>query len=216
MMSAIKELRISLVLGVAVSFFPGFGIGQTTAPTSASAQQAAAEHDGQHDFDFLFGRWKVHARRLLHPLTGSNQWIEFDGTNTVHRLWVGKANLDEFEADTPSGHVEGMTIRTYDGKSHRWNIYWSSQSNGTIDFPPMVGAFKGGRGEFYDSEKYNGKDIRVRFIWTVADTDSCHWEQAFSQDGGKTWETNFAWDLTRDKSTANSDGSWPIPPIAIK
>src|SRR3954470_19914430 len=128
MMSAIKELRISLVLGVAVSFFPGFGIGQTTAPTSASAQQAAAEHDGQHDFDFLFGRWKVHARRLLHPLTGSNQWMEFDGTNTVHRLWVGKANLDEFEADTPSDHVEGMTIRTYDGKSHRWNIYWSSQS----------------------------------------------------------------------------------------
>ena len=191
------------------------GRAQSTSSGHSEAQPRAIEHDGQHDFDFLFGRWKVHARRLSHPLTGSNQWIEFDGTNTVHRLWDGRANLDEFEADAPGGHVEGLTIRTYDAKSHQWNIYWSSQSNGTIDFPPMVGEFNNGRGEFYDSEKYNGKGILVRFLWRVNSGDSCHWEQAFSQDGGRTWETNFAWDLTRDKSMANANGSWPIPPIAI-
>ena len=108
--------------------------------------------------------------------------------------------MDEFEADTPSGHIEGMTIRTYDTKSHQWSIYWSNQASGTIDVPPMVGEFKNGRGEFYDAETYKGVGIFVRFVWTVSSPDSCHWEQAFSADGGKTWETNFTWDLTREKS----------------
>lgn len=107
--------------------------------------------------------------------------------------------MDEFEADTPSGHIEGMTIRTYNTKSHQWNIYWSSQKNGSIDFPAMVGKFTNGRGEFYDAESYNDRGIFVRFVWTVSSLDSCHWEQAFSADGGKTWETNFIWDLTREK-----------------
>jgi hypothetical protein len=182
-------------------------LGCFTAPASDQAppgsantvsQAATAERNGQHDFDFLFGRWKVHCRRLMHPLTGSTQWVDFDGTNVVHRVWDGKANMDEFEADTPSGHIEGMTIRTYNTKSNQWNIYWSNQANGTIDFPPMVGAFKNGRGEFYDSESYNGVGIFVRFLWTVNSPDSCRWEQAFSADGGKTWETNFIWDLTRE------------------
>lgn len=163
-------------------------------------QAAISEHDGQHDFDFLFGRWTVHCRRLLHPLTGSNQWIEFEGINVVHRVWDGRANMDEFEADTPTGHIEGMTIRTYSAKSHQWSIYWSSQLNGTVDFPPMVGEFKNGRGEFYDSETYNSRNIFVRFTWTASSPDSCHWEQAFSEDGGKSWETNFIWDLTRQKN----------------
>jgi hypothetical protein len=168
-------------------------------PVKPQVPDVAVEHDAQHDFDFLFGRWKVHCRRLLHPLTGSSQWVEFDGSNVVHRVWDGRANMDEFEADTPSGHIEGMTIRTYSSKSHQWSIYWSSQANGAVDFPPMVGGFKNGRGEFYDSETYNGKAIFVRFVWTINSPDSCHWEQAFSANGGRTWETNFIWDLTREK-----------------
>lgn len=167
-----------------------------TAPAQAPTDQASV-HGGQHDFDFLFGRWQVHCRRLQHPLTGANDWIEFDGTNVVHKIWDGRANLDEFEADTPAGHTEGMTVRTYDTNSRQWSIYWSSQKNGTIDFPPMVGEFKNGRGEFYDAETYNGRVIFVRFVWTVTSSNTCHWEQAFSTDGGKTWETNFTWDLTR-------------------
>jgi hypothetical protein len=152
--------------------------------------EIAGEHNGQHDFDFLFGTWKVHCRRLLHPLTGSSQWIEFDGTNVVHRVWNGRADMDEFEADVAPGHVEGMTVRTYNMKSHRWSIYLSSQANGTVDFPPMVGGFKDSRGEFYDSETYNGRAIYVRFSWTVSSPDTCHWEQVFFADGGRTWEAN--------------------------
>lgn len=167
------------------------------------------EHDGQHDFDFLFGRWKVHCRHLLRPLTGSSEWVEYSGTNVVHPMWNGRATVDEFEADPPSGHTEGMTIRTYNSQSHQWSIYWSSQTNGTVGFPPTVGSFKDGRGEFYDSEMYNGKAILVRYVWKVVSPDSCHWEQAFSADSGKNWETNYIWDLTREASPTGSctDGS---------
>ena len=193
---ALGWLAVATIAAVCV-----VSVAQTQSEGAKTETQAAsAAHDGQHDFDFLFGRWKVHCRRLLHPLSRSNEWIEFDGTNVVHRVWDGRANMDEFEADAPSGHTEGMTIRTYNTKSHQWSIYWSSQPNGTVDFPPMVGEFKNGRGEFYDSENYKGEGIFVRFVWTVNSPDSCHWEQAFSADGGKTWETNFIWDLTREKA----------------
>ena len=188
------------VVAFALSLAPsGLGQTMTRADQNKKAEATAVQHDGQHDFDFLFGRWKVSCRRLLSPLTGSSEWIEFVGTNVVHKLWDGRANMDEFEADTPSGHIEGMTIRTYSVKSHQWTIYWSTQANGTIDFPPMVGEFKQGRGEFYDAEDYKGSGIFVRFTWIVNSPNSCHWEQAFSADGGNTWETNFVWDLSREK-----------------
>ena len=197
-MRIFKSVRICLIVILGAIWLFTFA---QTLPTTvrADGQGSTIAHDGQHDFDFLFGRWKVHCRRLLHPLAQSNDWVDFDGTNVVHKIWDGRANMDEFEADIPSGHIEGMTIRTYSTKSHQWSIYWSSQANGTIDFPPMVGEFKQGRGEFYDAEDYKGQGIFVRFTWTVRSADSCHWEQAFSADGGKTWETNFIWDLTRVK-----------------
>jgi hypothetical protein len=195
---SIRMCSFLVTLGVLLLPCSGF-VGPTHAQTTTEAQSTVAQHDGQHDFDFLFGSWKVHCRRLLHPLTGSKEWVEFDGTNVVHEVWDGRANMDEFEADTPSGHLEGMTVRTYNTASHQWSIYWSSQKNGTIDFPPVVGEFKNGRGEFYDAEEYKGRSIFVRFLWTVNSPTSCHWEQAFSADGGKTWETNFIWDLSREK-----------------
>lgn len=162
--------------------------------------QASAERDGQHDFDFQFGAWKVHNRRLLHPLAGSDEWVEFEGTVVAQPVWDGRANMDVFEGESPSGHIEGMTVRTYNAKSHEWSIYWANQKNGVFSLPATVGKFDGsGRGEFYDQEDYNGRSIFVRFLWTVVSTDATRWEQAFSTDGGKTWETNWIMTATRMK-----------------
>ena len=165
---------------------------RTLPQATSSAAPRTQERDGQHDFDFQFGSWKVHNRRLLHPLTGSNECVEFDGTVVAKPVWGGRANMDEFEADTASGHIEGMTVRTYNPKSHEWSIYWANQKNGVLSLPATVGKFNDhGVGEFYDQEEFNGRMIFVRFIWTVESSDHTRWEQAFSTDGGKTWETNW-------------------------
>jgi hypothetical protein len=172
---------------------------QTSSGGMPQASASASERDGQHDFDFEFGSWKVHNRRLLHPLAGSNDWVEFDGTVVARPVWGGRANMDEFEADSPSGRIEGMTVRTYNTKSHQWSLYWANQKNGVFSLPATVGKFKDGRGEFYDQEDFNGTNIFVRYLWTLPSPDSPHWEQAFSVDGGKTWETNWVTDFTRVK-----------------
>ncbi len=107
--------------------------------------------------------------------------------------------MDVFEADSPSGHIEGMTVRTYNTKSHQWNLYWANQAAGVFSLPATVGKFEEGRGEFYDQEDFNGRNIFVRFTWTVTSPDAPQWEQAFSLDGGKTWETNWIVSFTREK-----------------
>jgi hypothetical protein len=160
------------------------------------------QRDAQHDFDFYVGKWHLHNRRLLHPLTGSKQWIEFDGTSVARKLWDGRANVDEFEADTPSGHIEGMTVRLYNADTHQWSIYWANGKAGAFSMPATVGHFSNGRGEFYDHEEIGGKPVFVRFLWEVQSPRKCRWEQAFSTDEGKTWETNWTIDSTRMEGPA--------------
>src|SRR5580658_3412308 len=173
-------------------------LAQTASAASApSALQAATPRDGQHDFDFEIGTWKVHLKKLQRPLTGSTTWIEFDGTIAARAVWDGRANFDQFESDSPSGHVEGLTLRLYNPQSHQWGLYWANPKDGTFSGPPQVGEFKNGIGEFYCQDTYNGRMILIRFIWSDITPNSAHFEQSFSADGGKTWEVNWITDQTR-------------------
>jgi hypothetical protein len=153
-------------------------------------------HDGQTDFDFLIGSWKVHNRRLRERLKGSRDWDEFESTNVARHLWGGKANVDEYEGIGPAGPIQGLTLRLYDPNSRQWRIHWASSNVGALD-NPMIGEFRDGRGEFYDQEFFEGRSIYVRFIWSDITPTSCRWEQAFSADGGKTWEVNWIMEMTR-------------------
>ena len=155
----------------------------------------AKEGDGQRDFDPLIGSWKYHLKRRLNPLTGSNTWVEFDGTGVCRKVWDG-ASLDQVELDGPTGHIEGLTLRVYNPQSHQWRLYWANRKVGILD-PPQVGEFKNGRGEFFAQDTINGKTILIRFAWTNTTTDTPHFEQSFSDDGGKTWEVNWITDQTR-------------------
>jgi hypothetical protein len=106
-------------------------------------------------------------------------------------------NIDEFEIDAPGGGVEAVTVRLYSPTNKEWSIYWAtSPGEGRFDVP-MMGGFEGQRGEFYSQEVFEGRHIFSRFIWTVTSTDACRWEQAYSADGGRTWETNWIMDFTR-------------------
>ena len=151
----------------------------------------------QGDFDFIFGSWKIHNRRLREPLAGSNEWLEFSSTFFARPVWGGLANIDEYEAlESPWGEIHGLTLRLYDPKSEQWTIYWANRNNGRLD-PPMTGAWKDGVGEFYDQESFRGRMIYVRFLWTNPSENAARWEQAFSDDGAKTWETNWIMEMER-------------------
>ena len=201
-MNALKHIRTYLLvcsLVVVLQPFQGLAQQNSDAPKT-SVQHTPAERDGQHDFDFEAGSWKIHLKRLEHRLTGSTTWIEFDGTSVTRRVWDGRADLEEFEVDSPTGHIEGMTLRLYDPQTHQWSLYWATSKSGAMGVP-TIGEFKNERGEFFDTEPSgpNGRSILCRFVWTNTNTDTPHFEQSFSEDGGKTWEVNWITDQTRVK-----------------
>jgi hypothetical protein len=186
-----------LVCGTVVMLQLVQGVAQQNSGASTRTAAQPTERDGQHDFDFEMGAWKIHLKRRLHPLTGSTAWVEFDGTDVDRKIWDGRANLDEFETDSPSsGHIEGLTLRLYNPQTHQWSLYWANSKGGPI-YPPQVGEFKNGRGEFYGQDTLDGKLIFIRFVWTNTNTNTPHFEQSFSDDGGKTWEVNWITDQTR-------------------
>jgi hypothetical protein len=160
-------------------------------PAAAPAAVTAPPPDGQHDFDFNLGAWKTRVRRLQHPLSGSSTWVTYEGTHIVRKVWDGRANLGELELDGPAGqHVEGLALRLYSPRSHQWKVYFANSASGTTGVP-LVGGFRHGRGEFIDQDDWNGRTILVRNVWSNITPTSCHSEQSFSADGGKTWEVNW-------------------------
>ncbi|XRD90841.1 hypothetical protein ISN72_07950 [Dyella nitratireducens] len=164
-------------------------------PLRASADTSAA-HDGQHDFDFHLGTWKSDISKLQHPLTGSTTWIACQGKIVARKIWDGRAQMEELEADCPAGHMEDMLVFLYNPDTHQWSLNAAAVGDGVIG-KPMFGEFKNGLGEFYDQETYKGRTILVRQVWSDITPTSHHFEQAFSDDGGKTWEPNFRATLTR-------------------
>ena len=175
------------------------GCGVFLAPVHAAdtaAQPAAAVHDGQHDFDFNFGVWKTHIKRRLHPLTGSNEFMELSGTVTVRKVWNGRAQLEEIEADGPNGHWEGMTLFLYNPKAHQWSQTFIDSQAGTLE-GGLIGSFHNGRGELYSADTFNGRAILVRGVWSDITPTSHTYEESYSDDGGRTWEAFFTGTLTR-------------------
>ena len=172
-------------------------------PLAAPAQETFAPppagRDGAHDFDFLIGSWKAHLRRRLDPLIGSDTWVDYDGTSVTRHVLDSNANLEAFDVDSPPSHlhIHAETLRLYDVKTHQWAIYLLDVTKGTLGLPATVGVFTDGRGAFFDQEQWRGRWIEVRYAWTHSGSGEAHMEQAFSTDGGKTWEVNWVCELTR-------------------
>jgi hypothetical protein len=146
--------------------------------------------DGAHDFDFEFGVWTAHVSRRLRPLTGSMEWVEYEGLSTVHPLWGGRANIGELDVSGPSGRILGSSYRLYNPETRQWSLRWANSADGDLGVP-AIGGFADGRGVFYDHEIIGGRAVLVRFIFSGMQPDSFQIEQAFSPDGGKTWEANW-------------------------
>lgn len=181
-------------------------IGDKTRDEQAAIQDGTAIADppadagasDARDFDFDLGNWKTHSTRLLHPLTGSHDWVEMDGETHVTKVWGGRGNLAEYDATGTSGHVTLLSLRWFNPALHAWEMDFATPQVGTLGIPG-VGAFKDGRADFYDFEPIGGRQVLVKFsIWKTSD-DQAQSEQAFSDDGGKTWEVNWVNKYTRIK-----------------
>lgn len=195
-MKVIEHLRMFLLLwSLVVVLQPINPLAQSS---KINPQQALEARDGQHDFDFHFGTWKTHIKRLRKPLTGSTDWVEYDGISVVRKVWDGRASLFELEVDGPAGHIEGLGLRLYNPETRQWSLNWANSNDNTLQ-TPMVGEFRDGRGEFYDHEIFNGRAILARNSFSDITPNSSRFEQAFSDDGGKTWETNWIMTFTRAK-----------------
>jgi hypothetical protein len=163
-----------------------------------AAAEPAMIHDGQHDFDFEIGTWKAHVKKLSHRLSNSKEWEDYDGTVVTTPFMAGKGNLSEMNVDgeTSHTHIQIIAVRLYRPGSRQWSIYGASAKDGVFD-PPQIGQFNGTRGEFYASDTFDGRAIYIRYVWQNVSPTSTHFEQAFSADGGKTWEVNWIYDGSR-------------------
>jgi hypothetical protein len=156
--------------------------------------------DGSHEFDFDFGTWQTHTSRMLHPLSGSREWVDADGTTVITPIWGGRANIAEHTTTGADGPIQSLALYTFNPQRHEWNVNFATASGGTLSSTPGLGQFKDGRVDFYDQEPINGKPVLVRFsMWGIT-PDTAQSEQAFSADGGKTWETNWVNKYTKTRS----------------
>lgn len=177
--------------------------------TSARAAPRAAESTKScepervggvlHDWDWLMGSWTVKHRRLKARLAGSTEWQEFNGSSTVWSTLASAGTIDDNVIEIPGGTYRAVGIRAYDPKTSLWSIWWLDERHPTAIEPPVRGTFKDGVGTFMGDDTLNGKPIKVRFVWSKITANSAHWEQAFSPDGGATWEMNWAMDFTRTR-----------------
>jgi hypothetical protein len=165
---------------------------------AALPAHAVETRDGRHDFDFNFGTWKTHIKRILNPLSGATQSIELNGTVTVRKVWDGRAQLEEIEAEGPKGHWEGLTLFIYNPEAHQWSQSFANSKSGALNLP-LIGSFKGGRGELFASDTFDGRSILVRGVWSDIKADSHRYEESYSDDGGRTWAPAFIAELTREK-----------------
>ncbi len=170
-------------------------------PTLAADVPVPAVRDGQHDFDFDIGVWHTHIKRILDPFVSSSESIELNGTVTVHKVWDGKAQLEEIEVDGPKGHWEGLSLLLYNPSAHQWSQSYANSKVGTLSASTStVGEFKDGRGVLVgqDNTTYD-KTILVKAVWSDIKPDSHQYEEWYSDDGGTAWVLSFTANLTRLK-----------------
>ena len=156
--------------------------------------------DGRRDFDFLHGRWSVRSERLRERLAGSRDWDIFEAGNECRPILDGMGNIDAFDSDwnasQRNGGYHGMTLRLYDPRERRWSIRWASNLGGVLE-PPVFGHFEDGVGTFHGEDTHDGRPVQVRFVWDGISPSTANWQQAFSVDGGRSWETNWIMRMTR-------------------
>jgi hypothetical protein len=159
---------------------------------------ALSDAPGARDFDFLHGAWRIVNERLVSRLTNSDEWERFEAEGICRPILGGIGNIDSFSPREGKWQgFEGASLRIFNPQTGLWSIYWADNVICGLT-PPVVGRFTDNVGEFYGDDTHEGTTVRARFIWSGITPTSAHWEQAFSADGGLSWEKNWTMAFTRD------------------
>lgn len=196
-----RHARVTFAAGILAVVVGSMAATRASQGPPAQAQ-AAANLTGLHDFDFLVGEWRVR-HRYLRVKGERRDWVEVDGTCSMRALMEGRANLEEHTLHAPGGVYGAIGLRAYETATGQWAIWWldGRDPSGNLD-PPVKGRFENGVGTFYADITLDDKPVRVRFIWSRVTRTSARWEQAYSADAGRTWETNWIMDFQRMASPA--------------
>ncbi len=149
---------------------------------------------GSSDLDFFIGEWRVDNRRLKTLFAGADDWDDFSGTAVAYKVMAGAGLVDEMHL--PARDIDGMSLHLFDPASGDWSSYWVNAADGRLQ-PPTTGRFADGRGDFRGSDTHDGRPIAVHYVWSAITPSSFRWEQAFSADRGRSFETNWIMDFTR-------------------
>lgn len=169
----------------------------TALQTARERPAAPAPRDGRDGFDFLAGRWEVAHRRLQRRLVGDTAWEEFGGACESRPIVGGLCNIDDNVLEPPAGTYRAATLRVFDPAAGLWSIWWVDGRAPRLG-PPVHGRFGGGTGTFLgDDALDDGRPVLVRFTWSEITSRSARWDQAFSADGGATWEHNWTMRFAR-------------------
>lgn len=185
--------------------FVAFLISAVVLIGQADAQPAL--RDGHRDFNFEYGTWRTHYRLLKHRLVGDPEWMDCFGTSVIRPFWDGYGNLEDGDLQCPTKYYGGVTLRLYDAATHEWSLWWGTKKDGLVP-PQQIGHFDAnGAGNFYARDVQGGRHVIIRFRWNTVNGNP-HFEQAFSPDNGRTWETNWTTDYQR--VPPSSAGVWNV------
>lgn len=176
---------------------PGLMLLGTAAGAEKATKENARRAGAERDFDFFLGSWDVKHRRLKKRLAGNNDWEEFEGSTRCQSLLGGIANINDSVSHRAGGVYRGMGLRAFDANSQAWADWWLDGRNPVKIDTPGIGRFEGRVGTFFSEDLHDGKPVRVRGVFTHLSDSRMQWEQAFSPDGGATWETNWVMRYTR-------------------
>ncbi len=149
------------------------------------------------DWSWLEGEWRVRHRKLRARFSGCEQWDEFDGTCASRLVLGGAGNVDDNWIGEPGGAYRALALRAFDAASGDWSIWWLDERFPTTLGVPVKGRFEGGVGRFAAEDRWGGKPILVRFVWSGITPSAARWEQSFSPDRGASWESNWVMDFAR-------------------
>lgn len=193
MPNTLPTRRDTLAASLSAAFAPNTAASHTGENTMYDAE--IAQH--AHDWDWLVGSWRVRHSRLKARLTGSTEWEEFDGACEMRTMMGGFGNVDDNVVEIPGGTYKAIAVRAFNRETRQWSIWWLDERYPATIEPPVRGGFRDGVGEFIGEDTLNGQPIKVRFRWTDIAAESARWEQAFSADGGASWEVNWRMQFTR-------------------